>query len=427
MHRSSETIGAIAAALAKAQAELTNPEKSLVATIRGRDPREGERSFRYAPLASGLEIVRKSLGQHEIATIQTTAIDREAGLIRLTTVLAHSSGEWMSSDWPVCPIAEASAPQRMGAALTYARRYALFTLVGIAGEDDLDAPDLNGDRTDGQPAAARNGQGPAGANGHAAPARAPVERTRRSAGLPMAARPILGPEASAGCRDRLLEEMAEIATGDDLALWAHKALPTKNELRTEDASIVEHAFAATLEQLSIEAAVIDTRPTTDSAAERAAELPLSPAPNTEASGVSTSSGSDPTVSDADCAELAFGKTRRKRDKDHRAFVASKSCLVCGRRPADAHHLRFAQPRALGRKVSDEFTVPLCRIHHRELHLRSDEPAWWAQYPIDPVRIARELWERSHAADRSSAADEAGKVSSAADRHTTRATDGSAAK
>ncbi len=123
MHRSSETIGAIAAALAKAQADLTNPEKSLVATIRGRDAREGERAFRYAPLASGLEIVRKSLSQHEIAAIQTTEIDREAGLIRLTTVLAHSSGEWMSSDWPVCALGEINAPQRMGAALTYARRY----------------------------------------------------------------------------------------------------------------------------------------------------------------------------------------------------------------------------------------------------------------------------------------------------------------
>jgi len=85
--------------------------------------------------------VRKTLGQHEIATVQTTAID-EAGLIRLTTVLAHSSGEWMSSDWPVCSVSETAAPHRMGAALTYARRYALFTLVGIAGEDDLDAPDL---------------------------------------------------------------------------------------------------------------------------------------------------------------------------------------------------------------------------------------------------------------------------------------------
>src|SRR4051794_41174706 len=140
MPRYSETIGAIAAALAKAQIELTNPEKSLTATIRSPFPREGDRSFRYASLASGLDIVRKSLGQHEIATIQTTAID--SGQIRLTTLLAHASGEWISSDWPVCPISETAAPQRMGAALSYARRYALFTLVGIAGEDDLDAPNL---------------------------------------------------------------------------------------------------------------------------------------------------------------------------------------------------------------------------------------------------------------------------------------------
>src|SRR5580704_17053077 len=144
MHRSSESIGAIAAALAKAQAELTNPEKSLSATIRSPFPREGDRTFRYASLSSGLDIVRKSLGKHEIATVQTTAIDQEAGLIRLTTVLAQSSGEWVSSDWPVCPISEASSPHRMCTALTYARRYALFTMVGIAGEDDLDAPDLGG-------------------------------------------------------------------------------------------------------------------------------------------------------------------------------------------------------------------------------------------------------------------------------------------
>ena len=106
MQRSSETIGAIAAALAKAQAEITNPAKSLTATIRSPFPREGDRTFRYASLSSGLEIVRKCLGQHEIAILQTTAIDREAGLLRLTTVLAHASGEWVSSDWPVCPVAE---------------------------------------------------------------------------------------------------------------------------------------------------------------------------------------------------------------------------------------------------------------------------------------------------------------------------------
>ena len=143
MQRSSDSIGTLAAALAKAQGELVNPEKSLVATIRV-DRRGGaEQTFRYAPLSSGLDIVRKILGQHEIATVQTTSIDQTAGMVNLTTVLAHSSGEWIASDWPVCGISETATPHRMGAALTYARRYGLFTLVGIAGEDDLDAPDLS--------------------------------------------------------------------------------------------------------------------------------------------------------------------------------------------------------------------------------------------------------------------------------------------
>src|SRR6266446_1803451 len=142
MHRSSESIGAIAAALAKAQGELTNPEKSLTGTIRSPFPRQADRTFRYASLASGLDIIRKSLGQQEIATVQTTTIDQSSGHIQLTTVLAHASGEWISSEWPVCAVSEMAAPHRMGAALTYARRYALFALVGIAGEDDLDAPDI---------------------------------------------------------------------------------------------------------------------------------------------------------------------------------------------------------------------------------------------------------------------------------------------
>ena len=139
MQRSSNKVGTLAAALAKAQAEIVNPEKSLTATIELPFPREGQRTFRYASLSTGLDIVRKCLGQHEIATVQSTAIDRDSGLIKLTTTLVHASGEWVSSDWPVCPTTE-TAPHRMGAALTYARRYALFTLVGIAGEDDLDAP-----------------------------------------------------------------------------------------------------------------------------------------------------------------------------------------------------------------------------------------------------------------------------------------------
>src|SRR5215469_3850904 len=142
MQRSSETIGTIAAALAKAQAQLVNPEKSLVGTIRSDETGRSERSFRYAPLSSGLDIVRKTLSQHEIATMQTTSIDESVGIVRLSTVLAHASGEWIASDWPVCAISETVTPHRMGAALTYARRYALFTLVGIAGEDDVDAPDL---------------------------------------------------------------------------------------------------------------------------------------------------------------------------------------------------------------------------------------------------------------------------------------------
>src|SRR6059058_1157308 len=110
MQRSSTSIGALAAALAKAQAEIANPEKSLTATIVSPFPREGTQTFRYASLASGLDLIRKCLGQHEIATVQATAIDSESGLIRLTTTLVHASGEWLS---------ETAAPHRLGAALTY--------------------------------------------------------------------------------------------------------------------------------------------------------------------------------------------------------------------------------------------------------------------------------------------------------------------
>jgi ERF superfamily len=142
VHQSSSSIGGLAAALAKAQAELVNPEKSLTGSIYSDGPGGTERMFRYAPLSAGLDIVRKTLGQHEIAVVQTITVDQTSGIVNLTTVLAHASGEWISSDWPVCAISETAKPHRMGAALTYARRYALFTLVGIAGEDDLDAPDL---------------------------------------------------------------------------------------------------------------------------------------------------------------------------------------------------------------------------------------------------------------------------------------------
>src|ERR1700746_3559621 len=121
MQRSSETIGAIAGALAKAQAELTNPEKSLSAPIRSPFPRDADRTFRYAPLSSGLDIVRKTLGRHEIAAVQSTEIDKEAGLIRLTTILAHASGEWLASDWPGGALAATAAARTPGGGLPHAR------------------------------------------------------------------------------------------------------------------------------------------------------------------------------------------------------------------------------------------------------------------------------------------------------------------
>src|ERR1700738_5176957 len=148
MHRSSETVAAIATALAKAQTELTNPEKAMVGTVYN-NRSDSPQSFRYASLSSGLDIIRKTLGSQQIAVAQTTNIDRAGGTVNLTTVLLHTSGEWISSDWPGCHLSETSAPRRMGAALTYARRYALFTMVGIAGEDDLDAPDGINDQIEG--------------------------------------------------------------------------------------------------------------------------------------------------------------------------------------------------------------------------------------------------------------------------------------
>ena len=250
MQRSSETIGTLAAALAKAQGELTNPEKSLTATIPPVFPREEARSFRYASLASGLDLVRKCLGRHEIATVQSTAMDDAGGLIRLTTTLAHSSGEWISSDWPVCPVSETSAPHRMGAALTYARRYALFTLVGIAGEDDLDAPDLPRVTPD-VPAPAANGRGPGQANGHAADAGpAPGAATRRKPNPPLS-KPVLGAKASAALCEQLLTEMAALAVVEDLDRWAYRCLLAKNALTAPDARLVEEAFQAKLAALGV--------------------------------------------------------------------------------------------------------------------------------------------------------------------------------
>src|ERR1700727_2929727 len=226
MHQSSETVGTIAGALAKAQAELTNPEKSLTATIRSPFPREGDRTFRYASLSSGLDIVRKALGKHEIATVQTTSLDQTAGLICLTTVLAHSSGEWVSSVWPVCPIGETAAPHKMGTALTYARRYALFTLVGIAGEDDLDAPDLPVTNQNGTGTGPRN---PEKMNGHAVATGLPSIPApgNRSRPTPRPSAPLLDADASVALRGKMVDEISSIASAEAAIEWARRSISDK--------------------------------------------------------------------------------------------------------------------------------------------------------------------------------------------------------
>jgi hypothetical protein len=372
MQRCSETIGAIATALAKAQIELQNPEKSLTATIQSPFPREASRTFRYASLSSGLDLIRKSLGRQEIATVQTTSIDDAAGLIRLTTVLAHTSGEWISSDWPVCPVGETAAPQRMGAALTYARRYALFTLVGIAGEDDLDAPDLEVVAGKAGPPTGSAGQT---SNGHAHAAGA-SGNSRRRGPITRLVPPILAADPSAQLRDRLLGELSSLQSSDEAADWANRSLPAKNTLIVADAQLVENGFRIKM------AALEEAQP---------GEPPESAQkPNPAATKTQESLPTGPRTGRGRIA----AKTIRLRDKDHRKFVASQPCLVCGRSPAEAHHLRFAQPRALGRKVSDEFTVPVCRVHHRELHRHGDEAAWWQTTKIDPLSIARRLWQHA---------------------------------
>jgi hypothetical protein len=382
MQQSSSSIGSLAAALARAQVELVNPEKSMLATIR--DGKGGaEHIFRYAPLSSGLDIVRKTLGKHEIAAVQATSIDQAAGVVNLTTTLAHSSGEWMASDWPVCSIEEMASPKRMGAALTYARRYALFALVGIAGEDDLDAPDLNAP----DPVEQRAERPPLNGRGRANSGRKWSDlKVLRSGEIKEDvnfANPRLKRQLSAVLRDQLLKELKAIDSAESAAIWARRILPAKNSLEAADARQLEEAFQARLAEF--EDNVDETQaisPQTIST--RDAALPFGPQmPNST------------RVPGAENIDLLHPAPRRIRDKDHVRFVAKQACLICGRTPSDAHHLRFAQTRALGSKASDEFAVPLCRGHHRELHRHCDEPAWWEKTGVDPMRKARALWLQSH--------------------------------
>lgn len=380
MPRVSDTVGQIAGALARAQAELENPEKALSATIVSPFPREANRTFRYASLASGLEIVRKCLTKHEIATVQATAIEPETGLIKLTTTLLHSSGEWIGSDWPVCPVTETAAPHRMGAALTYARRYALFTLVGIAGEDDLDAPDL---AAAGPPAAA-NAFSPS-AEQSALRAKNPAPSHGGARGRPAtASEPALPPDRSAAVRQRLTAELEHLADVDSLTSWALRILPLKARLAISDADIIEAAFAAKLSDI-----IQPVR-----SAEEGAQEMLSPVASDDSPQDRRRAAAQSMTNLT--APPSLAKRLRQRDKEHLKFVAAQPCLICGRTPCDAHHVKFAEPPAMGRKVSDEFTVPLCRLHHRKLHWRGNERNWWEQQRLDPLPIAAGLWTKTRA-------------------------------
>ena len=393
MQRSSESVGALASALAKAQAELVNPEKSLTATIRATSPGEGERTFRYAPLSTGLDIVRKTLGQHEIAIVQTTAIDQASGIVNLTTVLAHASGEWIASDWPVCPIAEMASPQRIGAALTYARRYALFTLVGIAGEGEIDAPDLCA--------------GPTSLSSSTGPQRAWQRGDGNSPGQPQGTdngrgrgstksktRVILDATQSAQLRDKLLKEVENIPSADLATTWASEALAAKNSLTADDAKLVEEAFERRLSEL----------PSSDSAGSSNDGPSVTLITGPQETGTPERCDAGPAKG-IDKSLLALAAPRRYRSREHLRYVMQQPCLVCGRKPSDSHHLRYMQPRALGRKASDEFTVPLCRVHHRAAHRAGDERAWWKAAGIDPMKFARRLWKQTRVKEGRLPADE----------------------
>jgi hypothetical protein len=246
----------------------------------------------------------------------------------------------------------------------------LFTLVGIAGEDDLDAPDLVG--PDAQTGKLSIGSRAVGNEGRQTNSNRRASRGRTSIFSPPSPNSELSVSLSASLRAELLREIECLGAADDAALWAQRRLPAKNQLSVPDAQQVENAFAAKLAVIQVQSAKSDDfLPKQDFAAEAGAATQINK------------------------SLLVFPEPRRVRDRDHIRHVIKQPCLVCGRRPSDPHHLRFAQSRALGRKVSDEFTVPLCRMHHRELHRCGNEGSWWQNTGIDPLAAAGALWLETH--------------------------------
>jgi hypothetical protein len=254
----------------------------------------------------------------------------------------------------------------MGAALTYARRYALFALVGIAGEDDLDAPDMLA-----EPAPQDTNLGiPTGRK----PPNGSIHKPR----------PMLATEPSAALRDQLIAEIQNLEDGDELALWGYRRLPAKNTLTSDDARAVETAYQSVLDRLKPHA------PDELQQVPNGAVEPISGNSKHRSDNVTPITDSAVAAGREDKV-MPIRKSVRRRSKTHLAFVAAQPCLICQRSPCDAHHLKFAQARALGRKVSDEFTVPLCRDHHVELHRHGNELAWWANLRMAPLEAAKELW------------------------------------
>jgi hypothetical protein len=219
-------------------------------------------------------------------------------------VLAHSSGEWIASDWPVCPVAETATPHRMGAALTYARRYALFTLVGIAGEDDLDAPDLNEPTPETDKL--RNNSRSGGNGGHQSTSDRRTDRGRAKKFGSAWPQSELSVRLSASLRAELMREMEGLSTADDAALWAQRRLTAKSQLSAADAQQVEEAFAAKLAAIPAQGAKADDA-TTEFRDQILAEK----------------------TSSIDKGVLVFPEPRRIRDRDHIRHVIKQPCLICG--------------------------------------------------------------------------------------------------
>ena len=260
-----------------------------------------------------------------------------------------------------------------------------FALVGIAGEDDLDAPDLQSPMSEigAEGTKVNGGQSTGGGQGN-------PEVALRRAGTPKAptTNPVLGLHASAKLRERLIAEIGSIGSSHDAANWAHRSLAEKNSLRVSDAAHVEAIFESKLAELA-------------TLTEHEAKVQQGSSPHVLATSAEAPiadhaySKEDGQRKGIDKSALSLPEPRRIRDRKHVRAVTQLPCLVCGRQPSDPHHLRFAQSSALSRRASDEFTVPLCRGHHREVHRCGDEAEWWRRQGIDAVGVARALWLESH--------------------------------